>query len=174
MSAVELVLMDLHALRSNFRVIDFSIQDDHIHFTLEADGARAYRSGCYALSIRLGKRINAALGRSGRLFADRAHLRQLATPREVRNARAYVLLNRRRHLAKLNRPQEAGIDPFSSGAHFDGWTRAIAPARFAATEAPRTWLGRVGWRRHGLISPGEIPGRPCLSPAAAAWAGRAP
>jgi hypothetical protein len=41
----------------------------------------------------------------------------LRTPREVRHAIAYVLLNARRHLAKLERrlPRIARIDPATSG-----------------------------------------------------------
>lgn len=158
-AAVRQVLTDLHDLRSDFRVIDYSIQDDHLHFVVEADTAAALRFGGYALPIRLGKRINAALGRSGRLLADRHHRRTLATPREVKNGRAYVLLNRRRHLAKRNRPIEAGIDPFSSGAWFDGWSRPVQCEQKGRcpVQPPRTWLAGTGWRRRGLLSPSEIP-----------------
>jgi hypothetical protein len=44
----------------------------------------------------------------------------LRTPREVRNAIAYVLLNARRHLAKAGRalPRLAAIDPA-------WWTRKV-------------------------------------------------
>ena len=158
-SAVRHVLIALHALRSDFRVIDYSIQDDHLHFVVEADSTEALRFGAYALPIRLGKRINMALGRSGRLLADRHHRRTLATPREVRNARAYVLLNRRRHLAKMKRPMELGIDPFSSGAWFDGWNRPVQRGRAepSPVRPPRTWLAGTGWKRRGLLSSSEIP-----------------
>ncbi len=87
LAAVRHVLLALHEQLAAFRVIDFSIQDDHLHLIVEADDAASFKSGYYALSIRLGKRINAALGTSGRVFADRGHFRHLTTPREVRNAR---------------------------------------------------------------------------------------
>jgi hypothetical protein len=41
--------------------------------------------------------------RAGQVLADRCHVHVLRTPREVRNAIAYVLLNARRHLAKAGR-----------------------------------------------------------------------
>lgn len=47
----------------------------------------------------MGKAINRALGRTGRVFDDRHHRHVLRTPAEVRYAKAYVLMNRRRHLA---------------------------------------------------------------------------
>jgi hypothetical protein len=51
------------------------------------------------------------------------------------------------------------VDPASSGRWFSGWTRALPPPPDEpAVAAPRTWLVRVGWRRHGLIDPSEIPG----------------
>jgi hypothetical protein len=51
----------------------------------------------------------------------------------------------------------AGIDPFSSGPWFDGWSRKIAVAfRFPGATA-KIWLLRIGWRRHGLIGIDEAP-----------------
>ncbi len=160
LTAVRDVLLALHERLDDFRVIDFSIQDDHLHLIVEADDAASFKSGYYALSIRLGKRVNAALGTSGRVFADRGHFRSLTTPREVRNARAYVLLNRRHHRAAKGRTLPTEIDRFSSGAWFDGWAAGVAPPREGpcAVAEPRTWLARTGWRRHGLLSPREIPG----------------
>jgi hypothetical protein len=85
----------------------------------------------------------------------------LRTPREVRNAVAYVLLNARRHLVKrgLALPRVVRIDPASSGRWFTGW-RCLLPAAPdpPAVSAPRTWLLSVGWRRVGLIDRAEVPG----------------
>ncbi len=40
-----------------------------------------------------------------------------------------------------------------------GWACALPAAPDEpAVAPPRTWLVRVGWRRHGLIDPAEIPG----------------
>jgi hypothetical protein len=81
----------------------------------------------------------------------------------VRSAIASVLLNARRHAAKLGRrlAKAARIDPASSGRWFDGWrsppphTNCLDPP---AVATPRTWLLRTGWRRAGLIAPREVPG----------------
>jgi hypothetical protein len=83
----------------------------------------------------------------------------LRTPREVRNAIAYVLLNSRKHARQLGLAARAGIDPASSGRWFAGWR--MQPVR--APDAPavaiaRTWLLRVGWLRHGRVGIGEVPG----------------
>jgi putative transposase len=58
----------------------------------------------------------------------------------------------------------APLDPASSARWFDGW-RPEAASRIqnsgAASEVarPRTWLLRIGWRRHGLVDPSEVPGK---------------
>jgi hypothetical protein len=73
-----------------------------------------------------------------------------------------VILNARKHAAALGRQLQRGVsivDPASSGRWFWGWSRALPPAPDEpAVAAPRTWLLRAGWRRHGLIDPSEIPG----------------
>jgi hypothetical protein len=82
----------------------------------------------------------------------------LRTPREARNAIAYVLLNARRHLARAGRAPAslAAIDPASSGRWFEGWAQAPEPSADPPAVAPaRTWLLHTGWRRHGLIRPDE-------------------
>jgi hypothetical protein len=89
-------------------------------------------------------------------------VRVLGTPREVRHAITYVLLNARRHAAKAGRQLRAWIarvDPASSGRWFDGWRTPQPRARDApAVAPPRTWLLAVGWRRHRLLDRCEVPG----------------
>jgi hypothetical protein len=54
------------------------------------------------------------------------------------------------------------LDEASSGRWFDGWRRALAsrepPLELPEVSPPRTWLLSIGWRRHGLIDPAELPG----------------
>jgi REP element-mobilizing transposase RayT len=149
--------------RSGFRVVHYSIQGNHLHAIVEAASTRALACGMKALGSRLARAVNRAFTRRGPVLADRFHLRILRSPREVRNAIAYVLLNARRHAAKLGRflRGPVRIDPASSGRWSDAWRcdRPRAAADPAAVAAPRTWLLRVGWRLHGLVDPGEIPGR---------------
>ena len=80
-----------------FRVTHFSVQRDHLHLIVEADNRAALESGLRSLSIRLALRINRVLGRHGTVWADRHHRHTLKTPREVRNALVYVLMNVKKH-----------------------------------------------------------------------------
>jgi hypothetical protein len=41
-----------------FRVVHFSIQGNHLHGIMEADGDRSFESGMRALTIRLSKGLN--------------------------------------------------------------------------------------------------------------------
>jgi REP element-mobilizing transposase RayT len=70
--------------RADFRVVEFSVQSNHVHLLVEAEGAASLTRGMNGLEVRLARRINRALGRSGAFFADRYHARSLRTPTEVR------------------------------------------------------------------------------------------
>jgi len=137
-----------------FRVIHFSIQQDHGHFIVEGDEPRRARGGVHGLAIRLALAVNRALGRKGKVVADRYHARALTTPRQMRTSLVYVLLNFRKHLRA-----PACIDPCSSGPHFSGWQRPprITPVA-PAVAWPCTWMARTGWRRAGgPLRPEEHP-----------------
>ena len=148
--------------RFGFRLVHFSVQGDHLHLIVEAADKRALSRGMQGLAIRLARRINGAVGRSGGMFADRYHARALGTPREVRNALAYVLLNRQRHGGGQRVSfAEGNVNPCSSAMAFDGWARGFRPegaSGVALTVAPRSWLLETGWRRRGLLDPREVPG----------------
>ncbi len=146
------------ASKPTFRLVHFSVQADHIHLLVEAPDQAALSLGMRGLTIRLARAANRALGRRGAVWADRYHARALTTPREVRHALVYILMNWKKH-----RPDSRGIDPCSSGFWFTGWRGrpALPPADVRSpVAAPRTWLGRDGWQRHGLIAIGETPRRP--------------
>ena len=114
--------------------------------------------------------MNRALRRSGPVLKERYHLRVLRTPKEIRNALAYVLLNARKHVAQrlLKRGRRissasAELDPASSARWFDGWRPGVVAkppddGRPRAVARAHTWLLNVGWRKHGLLDPREIPG----------------
>jgi len=140
--------------REDFRIIHFTIQNDHVHLIAEADTGRALSSGVRGLAIRIARVVNRALGRSGRIWGDRYHARALTTPRAVRNVLVYVLNNFRKHLKHVT-----GIDPCSSAAWFTGWSErpALDASGPPPVAAARTWLARVGWLRHGAIELHEQP-----------------
>ena len=74
----------------------------------------------------------------------------------------YVIQNARKHGAWIaKRP-----DDYSSGPAFEGWrngrSAADRPVRDAESVSPwlvraRTWLLSIGWKRHGLIDPRDVP-----------------
>jgi REP element-mobilizing transposase RayT len=147
--------------RARFRIVHYSVQGNHVHLLVEATSARDLAGGLKSVVSRFARAVNRVFGRAGQVLADRCHVHVLRSPREVRNAIAYVLLNARRHLAKAGRalPRLAGIDPASSGRWFSGWRAVIPPAgETPAVAEPRTWLLGTGWRRLGLIDPREVPG----------------
>src|SRR5262245_14651059 len=155
--------------RGSFRVAHYSLQGDHAHLIVEAHGKEALACGMKSIAARLARAVNRVAGRSGAVLDGRYHPRSLRSPREVRRALAYVLLNARRHLAKQRRSASAAsppLDPASSARWFDGWQpkagSRLLEIRGARPEVarPRTWLLRVGWRRHGLVDPAEPPGAP--------------
>jgi REP element-mobilizing transposase RayT len=147
--------------RDEFRLVHYSLQGNHAHLIVEADDERALGRGMKAIGSRLARAVNRVFERSGPVLADRYHVRLLRTPREVRNALAYVLLNARRHAARTGRTLSRAfrIDPASSGRWFDGWRESATPPLGRAPVAnPRSWLLAVGWRRRGLVGTTEVRG----------------
>ncbi len=139
-----------------FRLVEYSIQNDHLHLIVEGKDRLSVTRGVQGLAIRLAKGLNRVWGRKGKVFGDRYHDRVLRTPREVRNALRYVLQNGRRHLQHFRRRRP---DAFSSGPWFDGWRDFVDDGRLGGgpVARARTWLLRVGWRRYGLLAVGEVP-----------------
>jgi REP element-mobilizing transposase RayT len=132
-----------------FRICHFSVQGNHVHLLVEAKSRDALARGVQGLAIRMARAINRPLRRSGKVWGDRYHRRDLATPREVRSALVYVLNNFRKHGTA---PRV--IDPSSSARWFDGWrdVRAFPSTRIPTPIArAATWLLSAGWRRHGLL-----------------------
>jgi putative transposase len=144
------------AVGTAFRVVEFSIQDDHAHFIVEAHDGDTLSRGLRGLAIRLARAFNLAAGVRGPVWGDRYHAVALKTPRHVRNAIVYVLMN-----AKKHRVASSHIDTFSSAPWFRGFTVAIeSPREDAPVARARTWLANVGWKRRGLVSPDERPHTP--------------
>jgi REP element-mobilizing transposase RayT len=151
-----------------FRVVHYSLQRDHLHLIVEAAGKQALGAGMKSISSRLARVAQRVFGWRGPVLDGRYHLRLLGTPREVRNALAYVLPNVRKHWRQRNgHAPPVRLDEASSGRWFDGWSvlargptlaepREVAPAR--------TWLLTRGWRRHGLVDPAEVPGGRTATP----------
>ena len=124
--------------RLGMRIAHYSIQGNHLHLVVEADDSAALTKGMQGLSIRVARRLNARLQRSGPIFADRYHAHILTSRRAVANAVRYVVGNYRRH-TREHLP--AGFrDPLA--------TRTERPLA-----EPRSWLLRAGW----LLEPPRSP-----------------
>jgi hypothetical protein len=143
------------AQRGNFRIAHFSVQRDHVHLLVEAADKQALSAGMRGLVIRIARRLNLALGRTGRFWGDRWNGRALGSPREVRNALAYLFFNARKH-----RELPFGLDAYASSLWASACFRdpvyreglqLLAEGRAPPVAAPHTWLLREGWRRHGLL-----------------------
>jgi len=141
--------------REAFRIVHYSLQVNHVHLIVEASDTVSLTSGVRGLMVRVARRVNRLLQRRGRFWADRFHSRALQGPRQVRNALVYVLQNHKKH------ERQAGLDPLSSAASFDGFATAI-PAGLRRVGPPcvvaaLTWLLKSGWRKRGLIRLSEAP-----------------
>lgn len=141
--------------KEGFRVVHYSVQDNHLHLIVESANKASLSSGVRGLMVRLARRVNRLLFRRGRFWADRWHGRALTSP-QVRNALVYVLQNHRKHGSAVS-----GLDPLSSAQWFNGFFEPI-PRSFRSTGppsvlAPSSWLLRIGWRRRGLIRCHEAP-----------------
>jgi hypothetical protein len=151
--------------RPGFRLVHYSLQSNHAHLIVEARDRDALGRGMKAIGARIARAVNRVTRRSGKVFADRYHLRLLPTPLEVHRALRYVLLNARRHAAAFGVAVKACVrlDPASSAQWFDGWrctavtADAHRPLRQPVARS-RTWLLTIGWRRHGLLDPADVPG----------------
>ena len=146
-----------------FRVVEYSVQSNHLHLIAEASSERRLSRGMIGLAVRIARGLNRLWRRAGKVFADRFHSRVLRTPRAVRTALVYVLQNARKHGAWIaKRP-----DVYSSGDGFEGWREAAGRngADSSATDPKvpawiaraRSWLLAVGWRRHERIGVTEAP-----------------
>jgi REP-associated tyrosine transposase len=151
--------------KPTFAVVEFNVLSNHVHLIVEAEDALTLARGVQGLAIRIARRVNSALNLDGKLFGPRYHARSLRTPREVRNALRYVLLNRKHHAAE-QRFFKGWIDPYSSAIWFRGWQSPVRMnagfnRQLATTESPvalpRTWLLRVGWQKAGALSYDDRP-----------------
>ena len=144
--------------RDDFRIVQVSIQETHIHFLIEATSKRALTLGMQSLTITLSVRLTGGLGK---VFEQRYHLVPIGSARQARNALAYVLNNWRRH--RIDVFGRWPVDPYSSGVTFTGWSRPVSftlppeyqPLPVSPTQTP---LLDRDWKQYGLIDPYEVPG----------------
>jgi REP element-mobilizing transposase RayT len=154
--------MEVVLRRIDVRIVHMSIQGNHIHLLVEAENAKALARGMQAFQIAAARRING--DRRGTVFPDRYHATVIGSPRQARNALAYVLNNWRRHREDRARETRGWqIDKYSSAIGFTGWaggTTWQVPPDYEPLPVctAQSWLLAEGWKRHGAIGIGETPG----------------
>jgi putative transposase len=132
--------------RDSFQVVQFSVQGNHIHLIVEADDKASLSSGLNGLAVRCAKAINGALGRCGRVFADRYYAEEQHNPTMMRHLLVYVLFNIKKHSAG-GAPR---IDPCSSAPWFGGFRESVGRHPGPCPVRPaRTWLASEGWLKAG-------------------------
>ncbi len=107
------------AARFGFRLVHYAVMGNHVHLIVEAGDRKALWRGMQGLGVRIARRLNRVMGRTGRVMSDRYHAHILRTPSEVARARAYLVNNAHHHYRRRT------SDPFVS---------------HVAVIAPRTWL----------------------------------
>ena len=110
-------------------MVHYTLQSAHIHLIAEASCSRDLASGMKSIGAR-------GFGLRGSVMADRFHLHALRSPREVRNAIAYVLLNARRQLAKSGRRMAAERGGVRSARSASLESADLAVARRLASARP--------------------------------------
>ncbi len=127
--------------RFGVRLIEFSVQGNHVHLIVEADDSVSLSRALQGLAIRIAKALNDLMGRAGAVFSDHYHSRLLRTPTELVRAICYVLDNHGHHFGAR------GVDPFSSPALPEERKRLVLCV-------PVGWLLRAGWKRAAPLSVG--------------------
>jgi putative transposase len=162
------------ARREDFRIVHLSIQRTHVHLLVEAKSKAALSAGMQGFQISAAKHLNAAISkgrpgprRRGTVFPDRYHAVVIDSPRQARHALSYVINNWRKHHEDRGEvTRRWDVDWYSSGAMFPDWKergskglvlRGPPELPPMVVGAPRTWLLREGWKRHGAISWSEVP-----------------
>src|SRR6266436_4666642 len=124
--------------RFGFRLVQFSVQANHLHFIVEAPDAVALGRAMKGLEVRMARALNKVMSRRGPVFADRYHAHLLESPREAFQAVRYVLENWAVHAEREGQRRPVGADPFSSASRHEG------PPLVAEAE---WWMLRVGIER---------------------------
>ena len=151
--ALEVVLAAIRRVNAGgvIRIVEFSIQSNHVHLIVEASNSADLSRGMASLNTGLGMRLNRVWHRTGQgsVFKERFHMVVVGTPTQMRNTLNYVLRNDVHHGLGLGT-----LDPCSSAPSFGGWcelqgadskVRSAEAAKECVSVEPRVWLLKKGW-----------------------------
>ena len=110
----------VNARSHGLRIVQFSIQSNHIHLIVESENNKVLTKGMRSLTVTFAK----GLGK-GRVQLERYHLHVLKSVRETKNAVKYVLFNQQKH----EKGTYSKVDEYSSLLSNTGvldWVRSFA------------------------------------------------
>ena len=142
--------------RTDFRLLHYSIQRDHVHLIVEADDHGALDRGMKAVCSRIARAAHRIFEISGRVLSGSYHAHFLKTPKEVFHAIKYVLRGACKHYRQSHgQASPVRIDEASSARWFNGFSRQLEADREGEPEVarPKSWLMLDGWKRYGQIDP---------------------
>ena len=131
--------------RDGFALVQYSIQEDHLHLIVEVEDRRKLSRGLQALGIRLAKSLNSFWHRKrGNVFAERYFAAAAKSVRQMWRTIRYVINNGRKHGSWRI---EGRPDPYSSGPWFGYWReRSIRrPHRSSPVMESRMLVGFFPW-----------------------------
>jgi REP element-mobilizing transposase RayT len=82
----------VNARSHGLRIVQFSLQSNHVHLIVEAENNKTLTKGMRSLTVTMAKGIA-----KGRVQLERYHLHVLRSIRETKNAVKYVLFNQQKH-----------------------------------------------------------------------------
>ena len=139
--------------RDGFALVQYSIQEEHLHLIVEVTDRRKLSRGLQALGIRLAKSLNSFWHRKrGRVFAERYFAAAMKSVRHLWRTIRYVINNGRKHGSWRigGRP-----DPYSSGPWYGYWRERelCRPRRSSPVMESRMLVGFFPW-----VEVDEVPG----------------
>ena len=154
--ALEVVLAAIKRVNQGglIRIVEFSIQSNHVHLIVEAANSADLSRGMASLNTGLGMRLNRIWNRTaqknlGSVFKERFHMVVVGSPTQMRHLLNYVLRNDVHHGLGLGK-----LDPCSSAPSFGGWCelqdadargRTAKAAKACVSVEARVWLLKKGW-----------------------------
>jgi REP element-mobilizing transposase RayT len=77
--------------KEGFRIVEFSIQCNHIHLLCEAEDQTSLSSAMNGILSGMARMLNRHWGRKGKVFEDRYHAEAITSPTQCRHVLNYLL-----------------------------------------------------------------------------------
>lgn len=134
-----------------FRIVEYSVQGNHLHLIVEAHNQRELSRGMQGFGIRLAKNLNLRLQRQGALLHDRYFARELRNPLQTARAIDYVRRNMDLHRYRASGRAAWLVDAYSTQHQTlraelpAAGTWLVDRARTLCPDLPPEYLTREPW-----------------------------